>query len=253
MALDAALYRMKGIHLRAFIADIRCYYVQAQVHGVRLAYQEVIATRFLRMSPQYIDSTTVWNKVADARNVRPKLGQQWKSGLTDADIDEARRYWLTICDEADLPKTVDPGDLANARIGIARTLMFIAVYPPKERCRPRRRHARRIPRILEAAPAAPVLPAEETSSQSARPGFDQTILTPAYWIQPAFIEVYQEGDGYAACDGGETGEPYLLPWLILKFVTTADIRPIVRKKRNENIWMWDDDFPVYKALWRVEQ
>jgi hypothetical protein len=254
-ALSAELHKAKGRYLDSVVGDIRDFYAEAQRHYNRIAYQEAIAARLGRNPRSIEDMATLWHEVAKAMNVRDKLSGEWKSGLVDPNVDYAIDYWPTVCDyAASYPPILSNDPLERVRTGIARTLMFIALYPP-------------LAEIEDRLPATAVPPEFRRCWQALRehPCFCKRkgqinqhaldsvreMLGPSHWIEPQAIGKMKQEMETLLWDTEDTDHPYLLPWLLFKFATSADVRPIIRLKTNENAWLWHEHHPAHAALWRV--
>jgi hypothetical protein len=244
----------KGIGLKFFMEEIRKFYDDSQEHHIRLAYQTAIADRLGLNLRSQTDIDKMWERVAKDQNVPYKESRQWKSGLEDPNTLYAIKYWFNICDYSDNhPQLILDDPIERMRLAISRTLMFIAVYPPKEDAK-----------TCLAADAVPTEFREcwqelkkhphycERKRQLNQHALDSVreLLGPSHWLEPHVIGKLKREMETLLLGSSEIDHPYMLPWIIFKFTTSADIRPARRKKRNENSIIWNENHSSHSALWR---
>jgi hypothetical protein len=240
---------VNDLHFNRLLDDVRFFYEQSQMHCHRTCYQNAIAHR-LGLDPDSVEGiANLWEEVAKACNVRPTLSRQWVSGYADPDFKYAALYWPKLYDPLKPPVAVVPADpLAPLRMGIARSLTFIAVYPPSTH-KEKSLHAGAVAQPFRDCWSPlrrhPCYVGKKRQINQHALDSVKSILGHSHWVEPHTI-----GDMKRIIESGDD-HPYALPWLIFKFATAADIRPIIRRKQNEHRDLWDENNTAYHHLWRT--
>lgn len=121
-----------GFDESAFSAKIRNFFVESRRHHQRLAYGKAMAACLGLDITNPRDRDALWWKVASEHALDRKMRIKWNTGEADPQLEELDIYFPRFC--ATHPSCTIPASddiLAPVRLGIARTLTYIRVFPPE--------------------------------------------------------------------------------------------------------------------------
>ena len=140
------------------MSNVREFFKQSQIHYFRLLFRDVIAA-FLGMDMEQKEDpeATVGQGGGRALVIPRKTANQWASGESDPDLTNVMLYFNMMRKECPWPKA---SSTESVRTGIARTLTYILVFPPRKaklRASLSRPDLQRTERLLGQAASARIL------------------------------------------------------------------------------------------------
>ena len=245
-----------GHTLDTFADRVRICFVEAQCHHARIKYATAIATRTGLNMYVPSDRIALWEMLAREYVISRKEQARWASEGLDRPLNPVLTYANKVActsPEVSLPRIDDSTEMVQS--GIARTLTFIRVFPPKLTAAPLdgAEHIVVIKRCWEMLQDHPSYKCHKhwMLSQHALdlvqddPEFRQHL-----WIDPTELgELKQwiEGNGN---DVSARLRPMLFSWLMFKYSTFLRIQNNNYQGPNPHNWIWDDALPSHCKLWR---
>ena len=120
-----------GLDLDEFSDRVRDCLKNGMTHHDRLAFCDAIAECLGRNLRLPKDRDAFWKEVVEGGNPDRGYGVQWKTGLEDMPLDELNAYAAFCLDDEKFKEPVLGGRTPITKLGIARSLVYIRVHPPK--------------------------------------------------------------------------------------------------------------------------
>jgi hypothetical protein len=240
----------RGLGLDEFCTEVRNIFVDSLHHYDRLAYRDALAECLGLKSEK--DRDTLWKTIASPQGISRKVRIQWEIGELDPPPEVLKRHLLRIVCPGLQSKLTAFLDLnAPVQMGIARTLVYIRVFPPYDKGfqsgHPKevqtcwddlRRHAHyRLPK------KKPRRDLNQHALDYVREKFGER-----FWIGPD--EVGRVMREYERDRRGE--HPWYWEFSTFKFATFADIPSTNRPKANDLLWLWDDSCSRFNEIWGLD-
>ncbi len=245
----------RGLDLDDFAAQIRDYFKSSLEHHDRLVYRNALAGCLNLDMAREKDRDTLWKTVAGQHEIARKVRGQWLTGEIDPPRELLKQSLLQlVCPgvESQLAALFDLA--APVRMGIARTLTYIQVFPSRESVNVDllNKHASAELRKCWAMLRRHVY--YRTPAKKPRRNLNQHALDcvremfgTLFWIEPNKL-----GDVMQSVEADRTGEhPLFWHYFMFKFATFADIASTNRAKGNPYRWIWDDGHPRFNEIWGI--
>lgn len=229
--------------LDAFAESIRHFFDESQIHHSRLAWRDAIGECLGLDMTSPRDRDALWRQIATERGCNRKTRIQWSSEEIDPPVEELRIYFRSLRSNGRQPQLDDV--IGPVRAGIARTLVYIRVFPPAKagadvtdakpesvkHCREQMRkhvHYRKRRNLNQHA------------VDSVRDEYRNTL-----WLEADTIgELKRQVENYPS-------DPMFATWMLFKFATFTDVHSSNKPKANPYKWIWDDSHPRYADIWSV--
>jgi len=259
-----------GIGNRDVFADrVRTFFDESQRHYDRVALRNAVAKSWKLNMNKRSGRDKLCRRVATERGLDRKVRLQWESGEVDARLDEIKLCLYKIPDAGcKLPSFNDP--IPPVRMGIARTLTYVRVLPPKvllhlpEHVDMRAKSLD----VLRHLPEAGAIPEDEIvkcwkllkdhehfkshkgelnqhALDEVRDRFRKSQFWNSLWIEPERV-----GDLKSEIETEAYPRLWLWPWIVFKYSTLANIQSTNRPARNPHRWIWNARHPRHAELWR---
>lgn len=244
-----------GHELETLSEQVQQFFVASRVHYRRLDYMKGIAD-CLNLDLQHPKHRDIlWETVAAALNPRREYGGQWRVGQADMELDDLRGYAANLrlsYPDFKVPLLTDM--LAPTRMGIARTITYIRVRPPKDG--------------MTTFPDADHMPEElgqcwkelrrhPCHRNSKPPDLNQHALDSVasrfgdrLWIEP--YEIGPLKCGIENATGDDTSLMFWFwPFVIFKHATRCKIVSRNRNTTNPHAVIWNSEQPGVAELWGI--
>ncbi len=243
-----------GHTLEVLTEQVQDFFTASQVHYRRLDYMNAIAECLGLDLQRSEHRDTLWRAVVDALNVRRKDGIAWKLGQADMPLDDLRRYAAQLrLSRPDFKAPPLTDMLAPIRLGIARTITYIRVKPPRD-------GKSTFPDVDdmpgELAQCWKELRRHPCYRHSRPPDLNQHALDTVadrfkdrLWLEPHKIGQLMLGIENAADDA--TMMFWYWPFTIFKHATRCKIISRNRKIKNPHAEIWNRNQPGFSELWGI--
>jgi hypothetical protein len=243
-----------GFDTYAFPTKVRDFFVESRHHRQRLAYRDAIAACLGLDMTKPRDRDTLWWKVATEQGLDRKMRINWNTGHVDPQLEQLDTYFPGFYDAHPNCKEPESGDILDpVRVGIARTLTYIRLFPPEN--------------PLCELPDAALIPTELTKCWDTlrrhvhyrrHRNLNQHALDSVrdplpnrFWMENGAIgSLKLEIEG----DPSDTVLPFWFwPWAIFKYATIKQLTTSNKTTvANPHRWIWNTRQNGRSDLWSVD-
>lgn len=250
-AMDIQPYlKGRGIDITSFVRDVRNFYAEAQNHYSRLAFRDRIAACLGLDVSKSGTRRKPWELMAQELGTDRKTAGRWCSGEIDPSLQEIWKYFHRLhmpCQHPDMQR------LEPIRTGIARTLVFIRVFPPQTLHPVLDESEIKDKPILDECWARLRSHPHYKNEQRLRINQDaldlvwhDSVFRPHLWM-----ELSEIGPTIRRLESKPWQvDPWFWPVVIFKYVTMTNLTSSSKKTTNPDRWIWDPEDPRYMDVWR---
>lgn len=242
-----------GLQLPDFADRLRRVFLESQWHYARLTYQAAVATHHCQTLSTAAGRNELWTRIGAETGTARVIQKHWRDGVADPPAEPLFAYLAklaVITRDFDLPAVTDA--ISAVQLGIARTLTFIRVFPPRN---PHVGPYETDNTMQDLLACWRMLRAHTHYRSTKRTRLNQHALDLVYehYSPPLAIPTEVLGELKKLDDVNEDGDIYpgtlYWPWLIFKFATTLKYTTDNFDGPNPYAWIWDVTNPLHRRIW----